>query len=120
MGGFNISWGYAVTFLFTAGLGYMLTRFFNWEGPTAYMVTGLFGALGITVWTVYNHVFQKASDKVSAKKDALMSGGAGGAAGAAPAPLPDAAADGSIDTLVKEANQKITQSNVAQGGTLAN
>jgi type VI secretion system protein ImpL len=109
-------WGSAAGFLAWAGVAFLGTKFFHLQGPAAYLFVGALSALGISLWSVFYFYQKKITDKIQNRGAA--------AAGLAPAPGGEGAAPaagaGDLDQLLREANNRFSQSTTGQGQTIAN
>jgi type VI secretion system protein ImpL len=109
-------WGTAAGFVAFAGVAFLGTKFFHLEGPMAYLFVGALSALGISLWTVFYFYQKKITEK-------LKGGGAGQAAapGSAPGGAPGTGpGGGDLDQILREANNRFSQSATGQGQTIAN
>jgi type VI secretion system protein ImpL len=113
-----IYWGTAAGFAAWAGVSYLTTKYFHLTGSASYMVWGIMSALGISTWTIFYFYQQKISDRMKGRSQPAQSGGSGGGfaggSGGAEGGSPE------LDQLLREANNRFSQSSIGQGQTIAN
>src|SRR5688500_7124365 len=101
----NIYWSSAIAFVFFAGVGAVLARWFKIEGPMMLFFISVLSMLVVTITAM----FYWAQDRFKNRQKAADGdgGGAGGGGGAA--------ATGDVAVMIREADNRLSASRHAQG-----
>ncbi len=77
----NFYWGAAASFAVFAVMGMLAGKFFHFEGPAWYFLTGALGALGIGVYSIFAYFQKKFMDRKEGKSASQLAAAAGLPAG---------------------------------------
>src|SRR5688572_22474867 len=110
----NVYWGSGISLLFFMGVAWFTGTYLNLEGPMFALFFGMMATLGLTASAAFFWMQGKYDQRKASKEE--QAAGAGGSQGGSQ----EAAGSGEVDVIVRDADNRLAASQLAQGCGISN